>query len=105
MSLEPLTPGPRCRVPSTKCSAGLKYDQIWIDKTIEGEVAGVHFARPAKRPPSLGAAAVVVTPAVAGPVPLVTPSTPSVVTVQKPRWRARYDAQGKAKRQTGNGNS
>jgi hypothetical protein len=30
-----------------------RYDQTWIDKTIEAEVAGFHFARPARRPTSL----------------------------------------------------
>lgn len=39
-----------------------KYDQAWIDKTIEGEVAGFHFARPAKRPASLSAPARVKVP-------------------------------------------
>ena len=68
-----------------------KYDQTWIDKTIEGEVAGFHFARPLKRPPSLGTAQVVVTPAKAAPVPIITPSTPATVTV-KPSWRDKYNA-------------
>jgi hypothetical protein len=65
-----------------------KYDQAWVDKTIEGEVAGFHFARPQKRPPSMDTATVVVTPAKAGPLPVITPSTPAVVTV-KPSWRDR----------------
>lgn len=30
-----------------------RYDQTWIDKTIEAEVAGFGFKRPAKRPASL----------------------------------------------------
>ena len=60
-----------------------KYDQAWVDKTIEGEVAGFHFARPLKRPASLDAAKVVVMPAKPGVLPIVTQTIPAVVTVAK----------------------
>ena len=70
-----------------------KYDQTWIDKTIEGEVAGFGFSRPLKRPASLDAApaahTVVVTPSKS--TGILTPTTPAVVTVvPKKHWWDRF---------------
>ena len=60
-----------------------KYDQTWIDKTIEGEVKGFGFKRPLKRPASFDAAPaqhkVIVTPATK-PI-LLSPTQPTVITV------------------------
>lgn len=42
-----------------------RYDQTWIDKTIEAEVAGFGFERPRRRPANLSGSVVVVTPATA----------------------------------------
>lgn len=53
-----------------------RYDQVWIDKTIEGEVAGCQWERPKARPASWDATVVV--------PPTVT--TPAVVTVKGPSW-------------------
>lgn len=57
-----------------------KYDQTWIDKTIEGEVAGFGFPRPAKRPASLAPKKPKPCPVCAKPVsaekPSVTEPTP-----------------------------
>jgi hypothetical protein len=63
-----------------------KFDQLWIDKTIEGEVKGFGFKRPLKRPASFDAApashSVVLKPA--------TPSAPETVTVvPKKHWWQR----------------
>ena len=66
-----------------------RYDQIWISKTIEAEVVGFGFKRPAKRPLSLDAHAVVVTPA--EPATILQPATPPIVTVvpKKKHWWQR----------------
>lgn len=63
-----------------------RYDQTWIDKTIEGEVKGFGFPRPQKRPASMGAAKVVVAPA--QPATITQPAAPAVVTVvpKKKHW-------------------
>jgi hypothetical protein len=53
-----------------------RYDQIWIDKTIESEVTGCQWDRPKPRPAKWDVAVVV--------PPTVT--TPPVVTVSKPSW-------------------
>ena len=53
-----------------------RYDQVWIDQTIESEVAGCQWDRPKPRPASWDAT-VVVPP---------TPTTPPIVTVKKPSW-------------------
>ena len=62
-----------------------RYDQAWIDKTIEGEIAAFKFKRPLRRPASLDAKPtaqkVTVTPAVAPPLPLIAPTQPAVVSV------------------------
>ena len=74
-----------------------RYDQTWIDKTIEGEVAGFGFKRPVKRPASFDAApvshAVVVLPPEKPVIPVLTPATPPVVTVvPRPSWSQRIKA-------------
>lgn len=56
-----------------------KYDQIWIDKTIEAEVAGFGFKRPARRPPGLDSATIVVQP--------VSVEKPSLITAIKKKLR------------------
>ena len=72
-----------------------KYDQTWIDKTIEGEVKGFGFERPLKRPASFDAAPaqhkVIVTPATKPN--LLSPTQPAVITVVpvKKTWKQRYD--------------
>jgi hypothetical protein len=81
-----------------------KYDQTWIDRTIEAEVAGFHFARPARRPASLSTRRaatrttdrivpeVSLPPVAAEPTPTPTPQ-PGVVAPPKVRrtWRQRYE--------------
>lgn len=56
-----------------------KYDQTWIDKTIESEIAGFGFSRPSKRPASLDQATVVVQPA--------TATKPSVISAIKKKFK------------------
>lgn len=57
-----------------------RYDQTWIDKTIEAEVVGFNFPRPARRPASLAPKKPKPCPVCAKPVsvtkPAVTESTP-----------------------------
>lgn len=68
-----------------------RYDQVWIDKTIEAEVAGFGMKRPQKRPTSLTAKPVmhkvVSTPApkleVIAPTPISLPPPP----VKKHWWQ------------------
>jgi hypothetical protein len=79
-----------------------KYDNTWINKTIEAEVAGFGMKRPLRRPPSLdarpAAQRVVVMPAVAPAIPLASPPAPPVVSVAPvkksltQRLRDRVDA-------------
>lgn len=67
-----------------------RYDQTWIDKTIEGEVAGFGFKRPLRRPASFNANpashTVVVKPA--SKPAILAPTTPATVTVvpKKKHW-------------------
>jgi len=56
-----------------------RYDQTWIDKTIESEVAGCQWDRPKARPASWDATVVVPPTAV----------TPAVVTVKGPSWLSK----------------
>jgi hypothetical protein len=72
-----------------------RYDQLWIDKTIEGEVAGFGFSRPLRRPAGFDVAPashiVVITPAT--PATINVPAQPTTVTVvPKPTWRQRIGA-------------
>lgn len=66
-----------------------RYDQKWVDKTIEAEVAGFGFKRPLKRPESLDAKVVVIKPAT--PATITAPAKPAVVTVvpKKKHWWQR----------------
>lgn len=68
-----------------------RYDQTWIDKTIEAEVAGFSFPRPKPRPAYLDAPAakpqVVVKPPEKATTPILLPTpktTAPLVTVAPP---------------------
>jgi hypothetical protein len=71
-----------------------RYDQVWVDKTIEAEVAGFGFPRPKPRPASLDTQpakhSVVVRPAPSKSTPMPLPSptsqapTVTVEPVKKP---------------------
>ena len=68
-----------------------KYDQTWIDRTTEAEVAGFGFKRPLRRPASLDASGNhaapqrrVVAPPVASGVSIAQPGAPADVTVSRP---------------------
>jgi hypothetical protein len=72
-----------------------RYDQLWIDKTIEGEVAGFGFARPLRRPAGFDAAPAshVAVAVPATPATFNVPASPAVVTVvPKQTWRQRIGA-------------
>ena len=65
------------------------YDQLWIDKTIEAEVAGFGFKRPMARPAEFNAKPAQHTVVALPPSkPLIlTPTQPEVITIQpKKHW-------------------
>jgi hypothetical protein len=73
-----------------------RYDQLWIDKTIEGEVAGFGFGRPLRRPAGFDAAPAshIAIALPATPATFNVPATPAVVTVVPKRtWRQRIGAE------------
>jgi len=69
-----------------------KYDQIWVDKTIEAEVAGFGMKRPKARPANLGGVAAAKAPArarVLKPAPSVrAPSHGGAIALPAPHTNA-----------------
>lgn len=62
-----------------------KYDQTWIDKTIEAEVVGFNFPRPAKRPASLAPKKPKPCPVCAKPVSVTKPPVTETVPAPQPK--------------------